>query len=223
MKISLITVFSCVALVLSAQGEDLFPEIKNQLILPFITADEIPTVGFMAEEAMEFAESDKERQDLIKLSESYPDITEKIQNLLGSDSELLSEEYKLNAFGKFSLNNIQYVVVIETSIDARTGFPNESLVLIAYSKDGYYYDELYLKSSNTYEEFDNDGNSIFQSTMTSSTLEKKEGTLFITTKEEYNKEFIGETETEILEQNTTVNHLKFMPVDNYFELFLIEN
>lgn len=222
MKISLILIFTLSVLSLGAQGEDLFPEIKNLMTLPFQTPDELPIVGYMADEAMEYAESEKEREELLKIAHTYPDVTERFQQLVGDDSELTNPDFKLNAFGKFILNDLQYFLLIETSLDENLGFPTQSLVIIAFSKNTYYYDELYVKSDYVYQEFDNDGNTIFHSTLTNSKLEEKEGTLFITSNEEYSQEFVGEEETVVLDHSTTVNHYKFKPVDNYFELFLIE-
>lgn len=223
MKIVLSLLLLFVVFSIKAQDEDLFPEIKNQLVFPFNTPDELPTVGFMADDALEYAETDEERSRIDELSQLYPDITEKLQNVLGEDSELTIEGVKLNAFGRIKIDNIQYIVAIETGIDADSGYPYESLVMIAFYRGWYFKDELYLKSSYVFQEYDEEGNTLFSSTLTESKLEEKEGTLFITSNENYTKELIGEEETVVLEKSTTVNHYKFLVPDHYFDLFLIEN
>lgn len=202
---------------------DIFKEITREIKLPFITPDELPSVGVMADEESHYTEDEKVKEELAKNARLYPDITEKMLKTLGEDSELAVSNCMMNGFGKFRIGDIQYIMLIATGIDEYSGFPYESLVIVALYKGFHYKDELYVKYDISFDELDEFGDSKFSLTLASSKIEAKEGTLFITTTEDFSKEFIGAEESTILEEKTTVNHFKFVLPDGYFDLFKIEN
>ncbi len=225
MKVFLIVWSVMLGMLVYSQNEetDLFEEITREIKLPFSTPDELPSLGVMADEESQYTEDEQAKAQLAENAVLYPDITEKMLKMLGEDSELAVSNCQMNAFGKFRIGDNQYILLIATGIDEYSGFPYESLVVVALYKGFHYKDELYVKYDNSFDEFDEFGDSKFSLTLANSKIEEKEGTIFITTKEEFSKEFIGAEESIILEEKTTVNYFKFVLPDGYFDLFKIEN
>lgn len=218
MKIILSTLFCLTTLVLTAQNsnENLIGKFKEDVKLPYSTPSELPTVGYAADEQYDYIESDEEMKALEAIGLIYPDVTESLQKLMGEESLLSDPSIKLNAFGKFKIEEKIFLLVIATGFDRIQGNLTQSLELVVLNKDYTFLDETSIMNNSSNYDYDENGNTIYYLKKLSSNLELKNKVLTITgTKTFTTERFVDEMET--LDESTFVDQFTFNHSEGHFD------
>lgn len=223
MKITL-SIFFCLSLVLmNAQSnfKVTYAKFKTEISFLFSTPDALPYVGEIADEVVEYLESEEEKKKYKDWELAYPEITEELNALVGVDTYALHGGAQYFPYGHFKIGETTFLMVLETGFEARSMQPFQSLVLLAFDKDYAYksiHQLMFEESSVEYELEDyEDVNEAYYIRSRSSKLDVIYDILTITSTELNVTQLIRENETEE-EKSTHSNIYKYLPSKGEFEM-----
>ena len=218
------TLLFCLALVGSkAQGnfESTLSKFNRVIQLPFSTPDELPYVGLIAAEVLEFMKSEEEKKPYLAWAKEYQEITEELNQLVGVDSYVLHGAAQYFPYGQFQIGETTFLMVLETGFESRSMSPFQSLVLLAFDKNHAYKSIQYLMAEERSIEYEHeqyeDVLEVFYTRSISSKLEVANDILVITVTELNSTQLMRENETEE-QESTYTNTIKYLPSKGEFEI-----
>lgn len=223
MKIACTFLF-CVALIganAQANFQSTLSKFNKVIQLPFSTPDELPYVGDIADEVLEFMESEEEKKPYLAWAKEYQEITEELNQLVGVDSYVLHGAAQYFPYGRFQIGETTFLMVLETGFEARSMSPFQSLVLLAFDKNHAYKSIQYLMAEDSsieyeHEEYD-DLLEAFYTRSISSELTVVNDILVITATELNTTQLMQKNETEE-QESTYTNTIKYLPSKGEFEI-----
>ncbi len=223
MKITLSILF-CLSLGLvqsQTNFETTLAKFRTEIQLPYSTPDKLPYVGEIADEIVEFMDSEEEKKPYLEWAKEYPEITEELNQLVGVESYDLNGSAQYFPYGKFKVGETTFLMVLETGFDARNMHPFQSLVLLAFDKDFTYKNIRYLVTEDNsieyYHEEYEDLVEAFYTRSVSSKL-KVENDILVITSTEVNESHLTRENSTLDEQSVNIDTYKYLPSKGDFEI-----